>query len=78
MLFCLLFLFVSCSAYSVQRAPEVIVIGAGASGLAAARALTDAGQCKVTVLEARPNRYGGRIWTNTEDIQSPTGMSLSI
>jgi monoamine oxidase len=43
---------------------EVIVIGAGAAGLAAAARLTRAGQ-RVLVLEAR-DRIGGRIWTRHE------------
>ena len=42
--------------------PDVLVIGAGAAGLAAARELTCAG-LKVTVLEAR-QRLGGRIYTD--------------
>lgn len=42
--------------------PKIIVIGAGAAGLAAARALTGQG-FEVTVLEAR-QRIGGRIWTD--------------
>lgn len=44
------------------READIIVIGAGASGLAAARTLHDRGK-KVIVLEAR-NRIGGRVWSN--------------
>ncbi len=40
---------------------DVIVVGAGAAGIAAARRLHDAGQ-RVIVLEARA-RIGGRAWT---------------
>jgi len=40
---------------------DVIIIGAGAAGLAAARELSGAGK-SVAFLEARP-RIGGRIWT---------------
>jgi monoamine oxidase len=42
-------------------APDVVVIGAGAAGIAAARALLAAGT-SVAVLEAR-DRVGGRAWT---------------
>jgi monoamine oxidase len=49
----------------VQNAPvndaDVIVIGAGAAGLAATRRLLAAG-CRVALLEAR-DRIGGRAWT---------------
>jgi monoamine oxidase len=41
---------------------DVLVIGAGAAGLAAARALTSAGR-RAIVLEAR-DRIGGRVWTD--------------
>lgn len=41
--------------------PDVIVVGAGAAGLAATRDLTRAGM-RVLLLEAR-DRLGGRIWT---------------
>jgi monoamine oxidase len=46
---------------SVDRHPDVIVIGAGVSGLSAARLLSRAGMA-VAVLEAR-QRIGGRIHT---------------
>jgi len=41
---------------------DVIIIGAGAAGLAAGRRLHDAGQ-SILILEAR-DRIGGRIWTD--------------
>lgn len=43
---------------------SIIIIGAGAAGLAAARSLSKTGK-KVTVLEAR-DRIGGRIFTSTD------------
>ena len=47
-----------------MAAQDVIVIGAGAAGLAAAAALAERGQ-HVLVVEAR-DRIGGRIWTRDE------------
>jgi monoamine oxidase len=58
---------VSASSHPVvaqTQTADVLVIGAGIAGLAAARALTDAG-LRVKVLEAR-DRIGGRVNTSTE------------
>jgi monoamine oxidase len=52
---------------------DVIIIGAGAAGLAAARTLTGAGFA-VTILEAR-DRIGGRIHT-VHDSRSPLPIEL--
>lgn len=45
----------------IENTAEVIVLGAGAAGLAAAHTLAQAGR-RVIVLEAR-DRLGGRVWT---------------
>jgi monoamine oxidase len=52
--------------------PDVIVIGAGAAGLGAARRLATAGVA-VRVVEAR-NRLGGRAWT----ARSPSGLPMEL
>ena len=48
---------------------DVVVVGAGAAGLAAAKTLSRAGRT-VTVFEAM-NRIGGRAWTETETFGFP-------
>jgi monoamine oxidase len=52
--------------------PDVIVIGAGAAGLGAARRLAEAGFV-VRVIEAR-DRVGGRAWT----AHDPTGLPIEL
>src|SRR5512134_1954658 len=47
----------------MHTTPRVVVVGAGFSGLSAARRLVDAG-IEVSVLEAR-ERVGGRVWSTT-------------
>ena len=56
---------------SASREAQVLVLGAGISGLAAARTLTDKG-VSVIVLEAR-DRIGGRMWTD-----SSLGLPLDL
>src|SRR4029077_3248645 len=56
-----------------RKRADVLVLGAGAAGLAAARALSHAG-LRVTVIEARP-RVGGRILT-LHDPRSPVPIEL--
>ncbi len=52
------------SAHAVAQAkPDVIIVGAGVAGLAAAQRLTARG-ARVLILEAR-NRIGGRVWTDS-------------
>ena len=54
---------------------DVIIIGAGVSGMTAARLLSEMGPgIKVLVLEAR-DRVGGRIYTSPDDV-SPHGVEL--
>ena len=55
-------------AAAMQR-PDVVVIGAGATGLAAARTLLEAGK-SVTVLEAH-HRIGGRAYTESDTFGVP-------
>ena len=52
--------------------PRVLVVGAGISGLAAAKTLVAAGY-NVTILEAR-NRLGGRMYTDRKTMSIPADV----
>ncbi|HXG97412.1 MAG TPA: NAD(P)/FAD-dependent oxidoreductase [Gemmatimonadales bacterium] len=56
-----------------RKRVDVLILGAGAAGLAAARDLSHAG-LRVTIIEARP-RVGGRILT-LHDSRSPVPLEL--
>lgn len=60
---------------SIENPEQIIVIGAGIAGLAAARTLHDAGHT-VTVLEGR-DRIGGRVWTSRHWADAPMDMGAS-
>ena len=62
---------------AVMDQQDVVVVGGGISGLAAARTLLndDPEKYKVTVLEANPTRYGGRIHTKQIDTVEGDGGS---
>ena len=51
---------------------EVVIVGGGAAGIAAARRLKDA-HIGCLILEARP-RLGGRAWTNDDNPTSPIDL----
>lgn len=68
---------IGCAAYPNvgQAGREVLVIGAGIAGLAAAQELRRYGY-RVTILEAR-DRVGGRIFTSTKWSGAPMDMGAS-
>ena len=52
---------------------NVVVAGAGVSGCAAARTLLQNSGHNVTVLEANPDRYGGRTWMTYSVLSDGSG-----
>ncbi|MGB0835772.1 MAG: flavin monoamine oxidase family protein [Psychrobium sp.] len=55
---------------------KVVVIGAGISGLAAAKMLQEDPRIEVTLLEGR-GRVGGRVWTKLRESESSLDMGAS-
>ena len=56
--------------------PDVIVVGAGAAGLAAMRTLVERGLSAIA-LEAR-DRIGGRAWTDSETFGTPFDRGCAV
>ena len=57
---------------------RVVVVGAGISGVSAARHLVRHGGFDVVVLEGRQDRYGGRIWSETDTFSDDAGKAFII
>ena len=57
---------------------DIIVIGAGMAGCSAARTLLRNTEHNVTVLEADPDRYGGRMWTTNDILSDGIGKKESL
>jgi len=55
--------------------PKIIIIGAGISGIAAAKTLYDKGY-SVTIIEAR-DRVGGRMNTDRTTLSAPCDLGAS-
>lgn len=70
----------------VAQSKKIAIIGSGVAGMSAARKLQDevGDEYEIVVLEADPNRYGGRIKTDsttfegTDDMYSLMGSNESI
>nr|XP_017257656.1 PREDICTED: lysine-specific histone demethylase 1 homolog 3-like [Daucus carota subsp. sativus] len=65
-----------CGKHHSEVAKQIIIIGAGPAGLAAARHLQRQG-FQVTVLEAR-GRIGGRVFTDRTSLSVPVDLGASI
>ncbi|XP_052769701.1 uncharacterized protein LOC128209629 [Mya arenaria] len=59
-------------------AKEVIVVGGGIAGMAAARRLLQDKSYTVRVFEARKDRYGGRIWTDRSLGKTLKGVDVEM
>ncbi|XP_008545187.2 spermine oxidase-like [Microplitis demolitor] len=62
MKFLILLCFINCVLSSEKISPRIIIVGSGASGIAAASRLLQNGFNNITILEAE-NRMGGRVYS---------------
>ena len=62
----------------VELQKDVIVVGSGIAGLAAARTLVNTGKFSVNILEAKRERYGGRIFTDRKSLKNARGVEVDL
>ncbi len=62
--------------HAAANQADVLIIGAGMSGVAAAWAL-QANGIRPILLEGRPDRIGGRIWTSNQWADAPVDLGAS-
>ncbi|HKV39085.1 MAG TPA: FAD-dependent oxidoreductase [Blastocatellia bacterium] len=67
---------ISATKGSSANRPDVLVIGAGPSGIATAWTLGQAGISSI-VLEGRPDRIGGRVWSSYKWTEAPVDLGAS-
>ena len=64
--------------YQSSYQKDIIVVGGGLAGMAAARELLQTGNYNVRVFEARKSRYGGRIWTKRSIAEKTKGTEVEL
>lgn len=74
----LIFLTVVGNCKEKDRQKDVVVVGGGLAGMAAARRLLKESNIVVKVLEARKDRYGGRVWTHRGAAKDVRGVDVDI
>ena len=71
----LLFIIICELLWTSVQGDDIVVVGAGMAGCSAARTLLRNTEYDVVVLEADPDRYGGRMWTTYNVLSDGSGKN---